>query len=401
MKSVAIVGGGITGLVAGFELKKRDIPFALFESSHRVGGVIQTTRENGFLAEHGPNTLLETSPKISQLIRDLGIETRRWHAHPEMKKRFIVRNGRPQAMPGSPAQFLTNRYFTVGAKLALLREPFLPRSAPDQEESLAEFVKRRLGQEFLDYAINPFVAGVYAGDPARLSVKHAFPKLHALEQKYGSLIRGQIQGARERKKRKEVAKDRAKMISFDEGLQVMIDALGERIRDQLHLKTSVSVLRKAQSGWKLTDSRGQTVPGEFSHVLLVSPAHRLAGMNIDAPGQGSLEMLEEIVYPPVTSYVMGFRREDVEHPLDGFGLVVPLVERREVLAVSFASVKFGGRAGDDGHLDASTRDDAAAQGTGCRVEGGGRRQQPRQEAFIPLPEIRRAHGRMSLAGRQA
>ena len=179
MTRVAIIGGGITGLVAAFELKRHGVPFVLFEASDRVGGVIRTVRENGFLAEDGPNTLLETSPKITELIRALGIEPRRRYANPRNSKRFIVRGGRPRALPASPPQFFTNGFFSWSAKLALFKEPFIKASPPDVEESLAQFVSRRLGQEFLDYAINPFVAGVYAGDPERLSVKHAFGKLHA------------------------------------------------------------------------------------------------------------------------------------------------------------------------------------------------------------------------------
>lgn len=356
MTKVAIIGGGITGLVAAFELKRRGVPFTLFEASGRVGGVIQTHREHGFLAENGPNTLLETSPKITELIQALGIEPRRWYSNPQNNKRYIVRGGRPCAMPASPPQFFTNSFFSWSAKFALFKEPFIKPSPPDLEESLAQFVKRRLGQEFLDYAINPFVAGVYAGDPERLSVKHAFAKLHALEQKYGSLIKGQIQGARERKQRNEVAKDRAKMMSFDQGLQVLTDTLGAAVQESVRLNTPVELLKKFQDGWALSGTAGLLPPGPggelggrspalpFTHVLLTSPAHRLAGLKIDSPAGGDLSLLGQIVYPPVTSYVLGFKREDVAHPLDGFGVLVPKVEKRNCLGTLFTSSLFAGRA---------------------------------------------------------
>ncbi|MBI1177596.1 protoporphyrinogen oxidase [bacterium] len=357
MSNVAIVGGGITGLVAAFELKRRGVPFTLFEASDRVGGVIQTVRDQGFLAEFGPNTLLETSPKITELIRALGIESRRWYSNPQNSKRFIVRGGKPRAMPASPPQFFTNSFFSWSAKFALLMEPFIKASPPDIEESLAQFVKRRLGQEFLDYAINPFVAGVYAGDPERLSVKHAFAKLHALEQKYGSLIKGQLQGARERKKRNEVAKDRAKMISFDHGLQVLTDALGATVGENLRLNSPVQCVKQVEGGWALTgratalssDLGGTSAGLPFTHVLLTSPAHRLAELSIESPSGGDLSMLGEIVYPPVTSYVMGFRREDVAHPLDGFGVLIPKVENRHCLGTLFTSSLFSDRA-PEGHV---------------------------------------------------
>lgn len=350
MSNVAIVGGGITGLVAAFELQRRGVPFTLFEASDRVGGVIQTHRERGFLAEDGPNTLLETSPKITGLIQSLGIEPRRWYSSPENKKRFIVRGGRARALPASPAGFFTNTFFSWSAKVALFKEPFVKASPSDVEENLAQFVKRRLGQEFLDYAINPMVAGVYAGDPARLSVKHAFAKLHALEQKYGSLIKGQLLGARERKKRKEVAKDRAKMMSFDQGLQVLTDALGAAVRESTRLNAPVETVNQVAGGWTVAtkpetrNPKPETGGVPFTHVLLTSPAHKLAGLKIDSPAGGDLSLLGQIIYPPVTSFTMGFKREDVAHPLDGFGVLIPKVENRNCLGTLFTSSLFADRA---------------------------------------------------------
>ncbi|HXT38567.1 MAG TPA: protoporphyrinogen oxidase, partial [Candidatus Angelobacter sp.] len=229
MNSVAIIGGGITGLTTGFRLGQKNIPVTIYESAGRVGGVIQSVRKDGYLAEYGPNTLLETSPTIGALILDLGLEGRRQCANKNAEKRFIVRDGKPVALPGSPAAFLTTRLFSTRAKARLLAEPFIRRAPATCEESLGEFVRRRIGREFLDYAINPFVAGVYAGDPDRLSVKHAFPRLHALEQRYGSLLAGQFFGARERKRRAETSKQNAKKVSFDDGLQVLIDALRRRL----------------------------------------------------------------------------------------------------------------------------------------------------------------------------
>lgn len=352
MSNVAIVGGGITGLVAAYELKRRGVPFTLFEASDRVGGVIQTIRDNGFLAEDGPNTLLETSPKITQLIQSLGIEPRRWYSNPQNKKRFIVRGGQARELPASPVGFFTNAFFSWQAKLALFKEPFIKRSPPDIEESLAQFVKRRLGQEFLDYAINPMVAGVYAGDPDRLSVKHAFAKLHALEQKYGSLIKGQMLGARERRKRKEVAKDRAKMMSFDKGLQVLTDALGEALKGQTHFNTPIDTLKLTDGGWRL-QAKSQIATETFTHVLLTSPAHKLAGLRIESAAGGDLSLLGQIVYPPVTSFTMGFKREDVAHPLDGFGVLIPKVEQRNSLGTLFTSSLFAGRA-PAGHVTLTT-----------------------------------------------
>ena len=177
---VAVIGGGIAGLTAAFRLRAAGIPVTLYEAGSRVGGVIQSIREHGYLAEAGPNTLLETSPAIGELIRELGLAGRRLESDPRAEKRYLVRGGQPIALPSSPGGFLRSPLFSWRAKLRLLAEPFIARCPEDREESVAEFVLRRMGQEFLDYAIDPLVAGIYAGDPARLSVKHAFPRLHAL-----------------------------------------------------------------------------------------------------------------------------------------------------------------------------------------------------------------------------
>ena len=200
MKRVAIIGGGITGLTAAFRLQQQGIPATLFEAANRVGGVIQTVRDGEYLAECGPNTILETSPLIGEMIADLGLEGRRIYSSEQAENRYIVRNKRLVRLPGSPLSFLATSLFSFRAKARLMAEPFIRRAPANEEESLAKFVRRRIGREFLDYAINPFVAGVYAGAPETLSVREAFPKLHALEQRYGSLILGQILGARARKR---------------------------------------------------------------------------------------------------------------------------------------------------------------------------------------------------------
>ncbi len=345
-KSIAILGGGITGLAAAYELIQLGHKPTLFEASPRIGGVIETVKSDGFLAECGPNTLLETSPRIGKLINDLGLESRKRYANPEMKNRYIVKGGKPVAMPLSPGQFITTKLFSLGTKLNLIKEPFIPPCPSDKEESLAEFVVRRLGQEFLDYAINPFVAGVYAGDPTKLSVQHAFPKLHALEQKYGSMIKGQILGARERKKRGTVSKDKAKMVSFDQGLQVLIDELGRKIGDGIKVSSKVESIEKSQTGWKVQSSGHSS---EFEVVLPALPTHKMTDIVFKDSEILDLSMLKDIIYPPVASVVMGFKREQIEHSLNGFGMLIPEVEKRHALGTIFTSSLFEGRA-PDGHV---------------------------------------------------
>ncbi len=353
MNSVAIIGGGITGLTAAFRLLERGVPVMVYEAGERVGGVIQTVKRDGFLAECGPNSLLESSPLIKDLVRDLGIEDQRLYSDPAAEKRYLVRYGRPIEMPGSPAAFFGTRLFSAKAKLRLAVEPFIRRAPAEAEESLAEFVLRRMGREFLDYAINPFVSGVYAGDPARLSVKQAFPKLHQIEQRYGSLILGQFLGARERKRRQEVSKQSAPKLSFIDGLQQLADTLQAKLNGSVNLRSPVQAIREDGGRWFVTT--GGANPGEHEHaaVLLSSPSHRLAEIKLQTAVGLGLARLGGIAYAPVTSLVFGFRREDVAHPLDGFGMLIPEVERFSILGAIFSSSLFPGRA-PAGHVTITT-----------------------------------------------
>jgi oxygen-dependent protoporphyrinogen oxidase len=316
-----------------------------------VGGAIRSLRQDGYLAEFGPNTILQTSPKIARLVRDAGLESRRLEPPAEAEARYVVRYKRPIAMPGSPLGFFTTGLFTLGAKLAVLREPFVPPRRDGVEESIAGFVVRRLGREFLDHAIDAMVAGVYAGDPCALSVQQAFPKLAALEAKYGSLIKGQILGARARRKSGEIAKDRAPKFSFDEGLQVLPDTLRERLGDAVRLNTAVTRLARDDGGWRI---EFRTMAGEsradHSAVIYAGTAFQLAELQVGTAGKLlDLSAFSEIRHPPVASVVLGFRREDVAHPCQGFGALIPNVEGFKILGTIFSSSLFPNRA-PDGHL---------------------------------------------------
>jgi oxygen-dependent protoporphyrinogen oxidase len=356
MKSVAIIGAGITGLTASFYLKRKGLTVTVYEASARVGGVIQSMQKDGFLAEFGPNTLLETSPKIAQLVHDAGLQSRRLNPAPEAEARYVVRYRRPIAMPAKPAGFLTTDLFSWRAKLAVLREPFVPRRRDGVEESIAQFVVRRFNQEFLDHAIDALVAGIYAGDPYRLSVEHAFPKLKALEDNYGSMIKGQIFGARERKKRGEVAKDRAPKFSFDAGLQVLPDTLAAQLADAVQLNAPVTRITQTTDGWRVSTPAGET---EHRAVIFCGTAKRLAELELHTRTAGTPSLFPspahperrldtagfgEIRYPPVASVVLGFRREDVTHPCEGFGMLIPKIEGFKILGTIFSSSLFPNRA---------------------------------------------------------
>jgi oxygen-dependent protoporphyrinogen oxidase len=345
MNNVAIIGGGITGLTAAFRLRQRGIPVTLYEAGDRVGGVIRSIRADGYLAESGPNAILETSPKIGALIRDLGIEDRRVYSSAAAGKRYLVRGGKTIPLPESPLGLVSTPLFSAKAKLRLAAEPFVSRAPEAREENLAEFVHRRIGQEFLDYAINPFVAGVYAGAPDRLSVQHAFPRLYALEQRYGSLLVGQVRGARDRKRRAEVSKSSARKLSFDDGLQVLIDALSRQLADSIQVNARVTRLRQVADGWEVS-AKMENCERSVLHaaVLFAGPAYRLPEIQLTTERYINCAPLSQITYPPVASVVLGFSRGDVAHPLDGFGVLIPEVERFRILGTIFSSTLFPNRA---------------------------------------------------------
>ncbi|HYE31703.1 MAG TPA: protoporphyrinogen oxidase [Methylomirabilota bacterium] len=342
MSSVGVVGAGITGLVAALELQERGVEVAVYEASPRPGGVIRSPHHQGFIVESGPNTLLETAPYFSELIRKVGLDGRRLYSAPEASNRYIVRGGQLVPVPASPPGFLKSKLFSSGAKLRLFREPFVRRAPAALEETVAQFVRRRLGQEFLDYAINPMIAGIYAGDPERLSVSEGFPKLHSLEQQHGSLLIGQFARAKELRAKGEVSKQDAPKVTFTDGLQELPDAIAAKLGPALRLNTPVAGARRNGNEWDLQLASGEIV--RHDALLFALPAHKLASMEVSSGNRVSLAALSEIVYAPVTTLALGFRREDVAHPLDGFGVLVPEKENRSILGCIFSSSLFPNRA---------------------------------------------------------
>lgn len=343
---VLVLGAGISGLATAFWLKERGAAVELLEAAPRAGGVIGTRQRNGALVEHGPNSTLDTSPLINELLDRVGIRSERVATSAVAATRFVVRDGRLLPLPTTPGGFVTTPAFSFGAKLRLLREPFIGAAPAGAEESIAAFVRRRLGTEFLDYAVDPFVSGVYGGDPERISVSAAFPRLHALEQKYGSLIKGQILGMRERRKAGEKAKNTADSFSFLRGMQTLTDALANAIG---RIETSVHVRRieRARDGnWTVAGSRGaDPVLRSARAIVLALPAHESAKLlrELWPPATKGLAAIE---YAPIASIASAYRRADIRHSLAGFGFLVPKRESRRILGSLFSSSMLPGRASE-------------------------------------------------------
>lgn len=343
---VIVAGAGLSGLTTAFRLARQGLRVVVLEAAPRPGGAIGSRRREGVLYELGPNSGLDTTPLIDALLSDAGIRDERLDASAAAAKRYILRDGALIALPTSPGAFLGTRLFSWRAKLALLREPFVARAPAEREETVADFVRRRLGSEFLDYAIEPFVAGIYAGDPETLSVPAAFPRLAALERKYGSLIRGQILGARERKRSADTAKNAASSFSFRDGMQTLTDALSRALAVECGVR--VAAVRREAGGFAVECERGGAGAKECFQrrarvVVLAVPAYAAARI-VEPVDAGAARALEAIDYPPVAVVASAYRRGDVAHPLDGFGFLAPKKENPPVLGSLFSSTMFANRA---------------------------------------------------------
>ncbi|MFQ5510310.1 MAG: protoporphyrinogen oxidase [Candidatus Krumholzibacteriia bacterium] len=341
---VGIVGAGITGLCLAHFLRQRGVDAAVVEANDKPGGVIHSERVDEFLFEHGPTSALKTTAAVDELLGELGISQSLEYARPGAKRRYIVRGGRLRQLPLGPVSALRTDLFSLRSKLRVLLEPFVKRGDPDRDESLAGFVKRRLGQEMLDYAIDPFVAGVYAGVAQDLSVRAAFPKLYELEQRYGSLISGAVLGRRQRRQRHGGPAAGGGMLSFKGGMQTLIDALAGRLHEAIATGTRVRSVRKEGEDFALhLQSRGGERTLRCRAVVLTIPAYAYDGVHLDFDPPVH-DVLKRVPYPPVTVVFFGYHRDPVPNGLNGFGFLVPAKERRGILGTLWNSAVFAGRA---------------------------------------------------------
>lgn len=345
---VLVVGAGLTGLTTAHHLRAAGHEVTVVDAGDAPGGVVQSVARDGWLVERGPNSCMLT-PDVAAIVDATGCTPALLRADGAGNRRYIVRDGRPVPVPMSPPAMLSSPLFSFTGKLRVLREPFIARRTDAGDESIADFVRRRLGREVLDWAIDPFVSGVYAGDPTRLSVGHAFPRLTALEREHGSLIRGAIALARRRgaQRATEAASgQRGAMISFRDGMQTLPRALATSLGPRVQCATRlVSLAPRAHGGVAAIIERGGLRADlDADAVVFTAPLHALDAVTLPAVTHAALERVRTLRYPAVASIALGFRREDVVHPLDGFGCLVPSRERRALLGALFSSTLFPGRA---------------------------------------------------------
>lgn len=335
-----VIGGGISGLACAYRLRQKGVPVLLFEQAERVGGLIDTVEVDGFLFELGPQSFLSTDTLL-ELIDSLGLGADLLRAD-SRAPRYILLDGRLERVPMAPPGLLTTRLLSARTKLRLLSEPLRRSHPPDGDESVAAFVRRKFGNDLLEHLVGPFVSGVYAGDPEKLSLRSAFPSIHQWEAEYGSVLRGAMRS------RPPKAKPRPALCSFPAGVATLVRKLGDALGEIVHCRASVVSLccGKAigRSLFELQVSHdGRTEPITASALIVATPTPA-AGQLLAAISARFADHLDRIEYAPVAVVSTGHRREQVAGPTEGFGFLVPRREGLQVLGTVWNSSLFPGRA---------------------------------------------------------
>ncbi|MBI5420602.1 MAG: protoporphyrinogen oxidase [Deltaproteobacteria bacterium] len=354
MPRITIVGAGISGLCTAHYLVKvlssagREAEIILFEAEKVPGGKMRTIREDGFNMEWGPNGFLTNKPHSLELVKELGIEDRLARSSDLARKRFIYSSGKLHRLPETPQAFFTSRLLSLSGRLRVLGEPFAPGPPAGVDESLGDFAKRRLGREALEKLLDPMVTGIFAGDPDRMSLRSCFPMIHDLERKYGGLVKGMIALQKERRrtgeKREMSAGPGGVLMSFDFGVQTLIDVMADRLSEGLHAGVAVRKVSRREGRFLLSiEENGQRGEIDTDALVLATPAYTAA--EALAPLDTALsEALSGIPYSPVSVVALGYEKATLGSPLDGFGFLIPRGERRKILGALWDSSVFPNRA---------------------------------------------------------
>jgi len=370
---IAVIGAGISGLTTAHALAAAGHDVVVLDRRSAPGGRIHTERRDGFLVEHGPNSLVSPAPGAEALIDALGLAGARIERGEQVKKRYLVRDGRAHALPLDPFGFFASGFFSLRGRLRLAAEPFIRPQAAD--ETVTRFITRRFGRELLDYVFDPLVGGLYAGDPEHLSVAALFPHLKRLEREHGSIVRGVL--AARRAGRSGFDPGKRRLFSFSSGMATLPARLMETLAGRVRFGTRVEAVEPLRGGYRLKLRQGEQISSQETRraapsvswppggrtsrsgvfgggslwvrsVVVALPAYAaaraLAPLCADAGAA-----LGDIAHPPLAVVALGFRAADIAHPLDGLGVLMPKAERRGTLGMLFSSTLFAGRA-PDGHV---------------------------------------------------
>jgi len=383
--SVIVVGGGISGLVCAHALSKAGIQVLLLEASQHAGGMIASENHDGFLLELGPQSFSGTAVLLA-LCEELGIADQLLQA-PASAPRYVFINGALKAVPLNPAAMLTTSLLSSRIKWRIARDAIGNSHPPDHDESIAAFVRRKFGQEALDRLVGPFVSGIYAGDPERLSLRSAFPQLYEVERSAGSVIRGMLRAAKSRKPR-----ERPTLQSFQEGNQTLVRALASKIGSNLQLGAEVvGVAARGEARdvkFEVRIRGGASEQVVLADRLVMATDADVAGILLRDVNAAFEPLLSGIEYAPVAVVSLGYRRELVGHSLDGFGFLVPRSSGLRTLGTVWNSSLFPGRA-PAGHVLLTSFVGGATDPTAAALSGGELAQLVHRE-IAPVLQIRAA-----------
>ena len=348
-KDIVIIGAGLTGLTLAYYLKKQGKDVLLIEKSEKAGGVINTENEEGFVFETGPNTGVVGNPEVAELFEELEGLCEFEAANPSAKRRLIWKNGKWNALPSGFISAATTPLFTLKDKLKVLGEPFRKKGT-NPEENLADMVKRRLGDSFLNYAIDPFISGIYAGNPSYLIPKYALPKLYALEQDYGSFIKGAMQKAKEKKNNPRLQKATKDVFSAKGGLGQITQALTNKIGEENFLfNAENTTINTSKNGFEIqTEIKHESVQINAKKVVSTAGANQLLNI-LPFLSEDEKAPFKELKYATVVQAIVGFKKW-TGIQLNAFGGLVPTIENKNILGALFTSSFFSKRAPKEGAL---------------------------------------------------
>jgi protoporphyrinogen/coproporphyrinogen III oxidase len=337
-----IVGAGISGLSLAYFLleKKPSLEIVILESEKKPGGKIWTDRADGFLCEGGVNGFLDNKPRTLELVSRLSLSPLR--SSDNARKRFIFSEGKLQRLPESPVSFFASGLLSLPGRVRIAMEAIVPKGG-GEEETLADFARRRLGKEAYEKLIDPMASGIYAGDPEKMSLKSCFPRIYELEQNYGSLIRAMLSLQKEARKtgRKVGAGPGGVLTSFMGGMETLIAALSAALGTRLRTAAKAVGVEKKGKGYTVHLSDGTSEEGELA--VIASPAFETSAMVKDLDKELS-RALAGIYYPSISVVCLGYRREKIKISLDGFGFLIPSGEGRRLLGTLWDSSIFPDRA---------------------------------------------------------
>ena len=337
-----VVGGGISGLVCSYTLQKAGIEVVLVEASARPGGVINSVGRDGYLLELGPQSFSDTS-QLRRLCAELGIADQLLEA-PARAPRYVLANGKLQAVPMSPPAFFTSSLINGSTKWALIRDIFGRSIPPEADESVAAFVRRKFSDQLLDRLVGPFVSGVYAGDPEKLSVRSAFPQLHEAEKAAGSIVRGMMKLAKNKKEPRE----RATLNTFREGNEGLVSTLANKLGVKLLTKTAAAYIYRQNDGSFHISLEGGSNDSVLAKSVIFATPTDVTGRLLAQLDPSFETFLTTIEYAAVAVVSLGYAKKDVGHSLDGFGFLVPRSAGLRILGTVWNSSLFPGRA-PEGH----------------------------------------------------